>query len=67
MFLFLGGIIVIIGLLLFLYNFELLPGTFGQAFLPVMLIFLGIYLILLSQRIRLFWKGFWFNKFINKK
>lgn len=62
MFLFFGGIIIIIGILWFLDNFELLSGTVSQALWPLLLIFLGIYLILLPQRIRSSWKGFWFNK-----
>ena len=62
MFLFFGGIIAIIGILWLLDNLGILPTEFSQVFWPSLLIFLGIYIILLPQQIRSSWKSFWSKK-----
>lgn len=62
MFLFLGGIIVIIGTLWLLENFEILPNAISNAFWPLLLIFLGICIILIPQKVRSIVKSFWFKK-----
>ena len=62
MFLFFGGIITIIGILWLFDNLGILPINFSQVLWPSLLIFLGVYIILLPSQIRSSWKDFWFKK-----
>jgi len=56
---FLGIILIIVGLLFLLRNFELLPVEIWSAFWPTLLILLGIYIISFTQRVHFFWKRLW--------
>lgn len=52
----LGLIFLLLGILFLLRNLGLLPIEIWSAFWPSLLILLGIYIIFLSHKIKVFWQ-----------
>lgn len=62
MFIFFGVLISLVGFLWLLGVLGLLPDNYLQLLFPFLLIFIGIYIVFLHFKVRLFWKSFWVKK-----